>query len=63
MRHSSQRAALRYQHAAEERDREIADRMGALVAGLVVLSRAPVASLSRDNRGTDPGNDETQAAD
>jgi hypothetical protein len=31
--HASPRAALRYQHAAQSRDRDLADRLDVLVAG------------------------------
>ena len=47
--HASPRAALRYQHAAEERDQIVADKIGAMVAAAgppaapVVALREPVA--------------------
>jgi integrase len=51
--HSSPRAAMRYQHAANERDREIARRMGEMLNGLA----SP--DSPRDTRGietpTEPG--------
>lgn len=49
--HSSSRAALRYQHAAEARDRDIADRLDALVESTSRRPRAEVVPIARDGRG------------
>lgn len=48
MGHGSMRAALRYQHATSERDRQIADRLSELVEG------AAVAGLSHADRTAGP---------
>jgi integrase len=54
--HSSSRAALRYQHAAEARDRDIADRLDVLVASTNRRPKAAVVPIVRDGRGME--NDE-----
>lgn len=47
--HASPQAALRYQHAAEERDQVVADRIGAMVAS-ASSPTAPVTPLSQVSR-------------
>lgn len=48
--HASPRAALRYQHAAQDRDRDIAARLDVLVDAASRKPKAPVEPLARDGR-------------
>lgn len=52
--HASPQAALRYQHAAEERDQVVADRIGALIASTAAPT-APVVPLDQGSRGSAAG--------
>ena len=51
MGHASPVAALRYQHATEERDRVIADALSAMVEPAAVV---PIARVARDGRAMKP---------
>lgn len=53
--HSTPRAALLYQHAAEDRDRVLADRLDELARAAERPSLAPVVSLPRDGRAMEAG--------
>jgi integrase len=52
--HASPRAAMRYQHAAEARDRDIAERLDVLLAA-TARNDAAVIPLARDGRAMEPG--------
>lgn len=53
--HASPRAAMRYQHAAQSRDRDIAAGLDALVTATVRRPKASVTALPRDGRAMEQG--------
>jgi integrase len=55
MGHSSPAAALRYQHAAERRDVEIADGLDTAIRGAKARKTSVVRNLPRDGRAMEQG--------
>ncbi len=54
MGHASMRAALIYQHATSERDREIAEGMDKRIAKTQGKKAAPKKTVKRRRKGQDP---------
>lgn len=53
--HSSPNAAMVYQHAAEERDRLIAERLGAMAAEAGLAPVVPIATARTRSGGAGAG--------